>query len=865
VTELPTVLLDEIAGRRCVFFLGPDISESYGGYRGLPTTWQLADELAAECGYRGQYCPLPRIAQIYEHRLGKQRLIQYLRDRLAGDGYQPLPIHEIIARIPLPAAVYAGWDRLLEMALERQGQAYQVIITEVDVGLIRSDRRLIYKPYGSLDRPDSLVITEERQLDVLTPSSVLLGELRQLLARYCLLLIGYAVDYDSVFAQLYHQIRQTQAEFRPPAFVVQALHRAEDAVYWEALGIRSIVTDPTRFLRDLALRAAEAQGQAITLPDVEALSQAQRATPDDLRTYTSTLNRVMGTLGIGELVEKSEIPLLTADQVRDLETMRAAYERLAQVLGDPAESATMWLRQGNIEYGRSNYDTAESYYQRALAVQPDLAEAHHNLHYVYLAQANLLSATDDNRAAGKLDQALQAYRQAIELKPDLAILPGRYSLDAVLGQGGVGVVYRARDAQTGQVVAVKLLDRAHMNSEKAISRFCREAAILQRLQHPHIVRILKAGQHKGRHFIVLEYLGEESLRRLLRAQGRLPLDQAADIVQQVGQAVQAAHGAGIIHRDLKPSNVFLEAGQAKVIDFGLAADLQAGLPSVLGIATGTVRYMSPEQQMGAPVDERTDLYALATILYEMLTGRHPDEGTYQPISALVQGTNAALDIVVERARQQRPDDRYGGVEPFLVELARVVPTQPASERSALWRRGIARLQRAISRVTTDYWFVLIALSLIAGFGLTSLSDTVAGRLTGLSLGLAIWDLFLMNVLTQLYTPVLARRSGYGTLAAFGPLWGTLLGLAAALIAWRTATWSERDGFGGDWTDYAVQYLLHGAFVVVVAVLGYAGLASGTYLALRLRLGPRRGLLLVYGLGLLLLAILAYILNVIFLG
>ena len=865
MTELPAVLLDEIAGRRCVFFLGPDISESYGGYRGLPTTWQLADELAAECGYRGQYCPLPRIAQIYEHRLGKQRLIQYLRDRLAGDGYQPLPIHEIIARIPLPATVYAGWDRLLEMALERQGQAYQVIITEVDVGLIRSDRRLIYKPYGSLDRPDSLVITEGRQLDVLTPSSVLLGELRQLLARYCLLLIGYAVDYDSVFAQLYHQIRQTQAEFRPPAFVVQALHRAEDAVYWEALGIRSIVTDPTRFLRDVALRAAEAQGRAITLPDVEALSQAQRATPDDLRTYTATLNRVMGTLGIGELVEKSEVPLLTADQVRDLETMRAAYERLAQGLGDPAESATMWLRQGNIEYGRSNYETAESYYRRALAVQPDLAEAHHNLHYVYLAQANLLSATGDNRAAGKLDQALQAYCQAIELKPGLAILPGRYTLDAVLGQGGVGVVYRARDAQTGQVVAVKLLDRAHMNSEKAISRFCREAAILQRLQHPCIVRILEAGQHKGRHFIVLEYLGEESLERLLRAQGRLPLDQAAGIVQQVGKAVQAAHGAGIIHRDLKPSNIFLEAGQAKVIDFGLAADLQAGLPSVLGIATGTVRYMSPEQQMGAPVDERTDLYALATIFYEMLTGRHPDEGTYQPISALVQGTNAALDIVVERARQQRPDDRYGGVEPFLVELAQVVPTQPASERSACWRRGIARLQRAIARVTTDYWFVLIALSLIASFGLTHLSGTVAGRLTGLSLGLAIWDLFLMNVLTQLYTPVLARRSGYGTLAAYGPLLGTFLGLAAALIAWRTATWSARADFGVDWIDYAIQYLLHGAFVVVVAVLSYAGLASGTYLALRLRLGPRRGLLLVYGLGLLLLASLAYILNVIFLG
>jgi tetratricopeptide (TPR) repeat protein len=861
------VLLDEIAGQRCVFFLGPDISESYGGYRGLPTTWQLADELAAECGYRGQYRPLPRIAQIYEHRWGQQRLIQYLRDRLAADDYQPLPIHEIIARIPVPATVYAGWDRLLEMALERQGQAYQVITTALDVGFIRSDRRLLYKPYGSLDRPESLVITEGRQLDVLAQSNVLLGELRQLLARYCLLLIGYAVDYDSVFAQLYHQIRQTQAEHRPPSFVVQALHRAEDAAYWEALGIRSIVADPTRFLHDVAQRAAEAQGRTIVLPDVEALSQAERTTQDDLQTYTAALNRVMGTLGIGELVEKSEVPLLTAEQVRDLETMRAAYERLAQGLGDPAESAAMWLRQGNIEYVRSNYETAESYYRRALAVQPDLAEAYHNLHYVYLAQAHQLSAAGDDRAAARLDQALSAYHQAIELKPFLAFLPDRYTVDAVLGQGGVGVVYRARDAETGHVVAVKLLDRAHMYNEKATLRFRREAAILQRLHHPHIVRLLESGQYEGRHFIALEYLGEESLQRLLQAQGRLPLDQAADIAQQVGEAVQAAHGAGVIHRDLKPSNIFLVAGQAKVIDFGLAADLQAGPPSVLGIATGTVRYMSPEQQMGAPVDERTDLYALATIFYEMLTGRHPDEGTYQPISALVQGTNAALDVVVERARQQRPDDRYQDVDAFLAELARVVPTQPASARSALWRRGIARLQQAITRATTDYWFVVIALSLIASFGLPYLFNPGSGPLISHFLGLAIWDLYLLAVLAQLYMPVLARRAGYGTLAAYGPLLGIFLGLAAAVIAWSTSTLhADYDLRGtGVWEDHAIQYLPHGLIAVVIGVLSYVSLASGIALALRLRLGPRRGLLLACGLALLLLAILASVLSVLFFG
>jgi|GEM_PF-5175577 len=871
--DLPVALLDAIVGQRCVFFLGPDISESYGGYRGLPTTWQLADALATECGYRGQYRPLPRIAQIYEHRLGQQRLIQYLRDLLDDDSYEPLPIHEIITRIPVSTLVYAGWDRLLETAFDRQGQAYQVITTLHDISYIRSDRRLLYKPYGSLDRPDSLVVTEGRQLNVLAQSDALLGELRQLLVRNCLLLIGYAVDYDSVFVQLYHHLRQTQAAHSPPAFVVQALDRSEDADYWEALGIHSIVADPTRFLRDVAVRVAEAQGRAITLPDVEALSQAQRTTKDDLLTYSAALNRVMGTLGIGELVEKSEVPLLTAEQVRDLETMRAAYERLVQGLGDPAEAATLWLRQGNVEYVRGNYEMAESCCRRALAVQPDLAEAYHNLHYISLAQANFLAAAGDKRMVEKLDQALAAYRQAIEIKPFLAILPSRYTIDAILGQGGVGVVYRAHDAETGQIVAIKLLNWAHMYSEKTTLRFRREALILQRLRHPHVVHLIEFGQYEGRHFIALEYLGEESLERRLKAHGRLSLDEAHAIIEQVGEAIQAAHREGIIHRDLKPSNIFLVEGQAKVIDFGLAADLKTGMPSVIGMATGTVRYMSPEQQMGAPVDERTDLYAMATVFYEMLTGRHPDEGTYQPISALVEGTDASLDIIVERARQQRPQDRYADVAVFVDALAQVVPAQPASGRSALWRRLLARFQRGITRTTTDYWIVVIMLSVVAGFVLPNWFvkqyDFGTAAFISRFFALAIWNLFLVSSLTHMYTLVLARRSGYGALASYGPLWGMFLGVVTAVFAWFF--FSLPNAPGGvleqemSTEDFGIHYLLHALMAMVVSLLSYVGLNSGIVLAQRLCIGLRKGVLLAYGLGLLLAVILLYLLLRLFNG
>lgn len=864
MTDLPQELIEHLARRDCVLFLGPDISESYAGYRGLPTTWQLAGELAAELAYKGPFLPLPRVAQLYERAWGEQRLVQVLRDRLSGPEYQPLPIHGLLAGFDVPATVYAGWDRLLETALDRQGREYQVVTTAQQVALIDSQKRVLFKPFGTLDRPDSLVITEQRQMSV-AQSKVLVGELRHLLARNCLLLIGYAVGYDSVFAQLYHDILEAQGELRPPAFVVQAMDRAEDAAYWESLGIRSIVADPTLFLQELAARSAEAQGVPAPAAGLEPPPAAQRTTMADVQALAGTVNRVMDSLNVGELVEKSEAPLLTAEQVRDLDTMRAAYERLAHGLGDPAEAVGVLLRTGNVEYGRGNYDTAESLYKRALAARPDLAQAQYNLHYVYLAQANLLSDAGEEHAAARLDQALDAYRQAIALDPSLALLPARYTIDAVLGQGGVGVVYRAVDGETGQVVAVKLLNRAHMYSEKAVQRFRREAAILQRLQHPHVVRILHSGQYEDRHYIVLEYLGRESLQRVLRARGRLPLDEAAGLTRQVGEALAAAHAAGIIHRDLKPSNVFIVDGQARVIDFGLAVDMQAGLPSLLGIATGTVRYMSPEQQMGAAVDARTDEYALATVFYEMLTGRHPGEGTYQPASALVPGITAALDIVVERARQTRPDDRYPDVLSFSDDLARVVRTQPASAQAAAWRRVLARAQQVITRLTMDYWYVPIALSLAAAFGLTRLAGSPAGRLAALAVGLLIWDLFLTGVVTQLYVPVLARRSGYGVLAAYGPLLGTVLGLAVAIFAWGSTLSIQEDltAAGADWTLFVSQYLVHGILAVGGAVLFFAGLTSGLYLARRLRPVPR--LAIAFGLAVLITVGLGMVLSVVFGG
>lgn len=833
MSAIPPLLVEQIVRRRCVLFLGPDAAESAGGYRGLPTSWQLADELAGRCGYRGGYRPLPQVAQVCQHARGRHDLIDFLRQRLDAAAYRPLPVQELIARIPFSAIVDAGWDRLLQTALDAQGVPYALIQSALDIPYALSTPGLVlYKPYGTLDRPETLVITEDDQLNVFYQLQGLKRRLADLLASYSLLMLGYAPDYDSVFVRIYHEIRQEQGPHRPPALVVESLSRAEDARQWDARGITPLVAEPADFLRELALAVAQAEGRTLALPAPAELSQAPAVQPADLATQAETLNRVLETVGVAALVEQSDVPLLSAAQVRDLEAMRAAYERLSTSLAPPPGSELMWLRQGNLAYARQNYDEAQRYYELALAAHPDLAEAYHNLHYLHLAR-------------GEFDAALAAYRRAIALSPDLALLPERYTIDAVLGRGGAGVVYRAQDGTTGKTVAIKLLDRAFMRTDRLVARYRREAEILQRLQHPNIVGYLDYQQYQGRQFIVMEYLGEETLARVLARAGRLPIDRAFAVCEEICQALIFAHGQHIIHRDIKPANVFLVDGRVKLIDFGLAVDLEAGQPSTVGLSTGTVAYMAPEQVAGGPVDERTDLYALGTLFYEMICGRHPGQGAYRPPSALAPGINDALDIVLDKAREREPADRYHDVAAFRGELARVVALQPASRRAPPVQRGLALALYGLSTAMNRYWWIVMLAVAVLGLGLPRLIPEGAVR-AGLRItSLFLWDVLLVTVVTDWFITWQARRSGYASLATYGPLLGLFLGAAVGIIAQYGLLGRSRYDYQGVLAAqaYAINLLVHSLVIVMAGGSSLLALGAGLRAGHGLRLRPWLRLLL----------------------
>jgi serine/threonine protein kinase len=202
---------------------------------------------------------------------------------------------------------------------------------------------------------------------------------------------------------------------------------------------------------------------------------------------------------------------------------------------------------------------------------------------------------------------------------------GNYEILGLLGEGGMAVVYRARQINVGRDVAFKVIESRLANSPDFIKRFEREAHTIANLNHPHILKLFDFGHHEGLVYLVMELQPGGSLAQWLRNEGALPIEQVARYISQIGSALDYAHGRGVIHRDLKPQNVLLdEQLNAILTDFGVArivGDVTALTGS--GVAVGTPAYMAPEQWHGTEVDARTDLYTLAVMAYELLTARTP--------------------------------------------------------------------------------------------------------------------------------------------------------------------------------------------------------------------------------------------------
>jgi Tol biopolymer transport system component len=289
---------------------------------------------------------------------------------------------------------------------------------------------------------------------------------------------------------------------------------------------------------------------------------------------------------------------------------------------------------------------------------------------------------------------------------------GAYEIVGLLGVGGMGEVYRARDGRLGRSVAIKVISEAFLSDGDRIARFEREAKVLASLNHPHIAALHGMEESAGRHFLVMELVEGETLAERLH-RGTMPVREALDIARQIADALEAAHETGVVHRDLKPGNVKITPDdRVKVLDFGLAkvidpssAAASSSSPTLsmrgteLGVILGTAGYMSPEQAKGLPADHRSDIFSLGVVLYEMLAGRRlflgetvadvlasvlvrePDLGALRPT------LNPRLRELLRRCLEKQPKRRWQAIGDVRAEIEMILAA-PEESTAAAWRGGV---------------------------------------------------------------------------------------------------------------------------------------------------------------------------------
>jgi serine/threonine protein kinase len=319
---------------------------------------------------------------------------------------------------------------------------------------------------------------------------------------------------------------------------------------------------------------------------------------------------------------------------------------------------------------------------------------------------------------------------------------GPYEVQALIGAGGMGEVYRGRDTRLNRIVAIKVIPRSLSTDPARAQRFEREARAIAALQHPNICTLHDVGHQEGMQFLVMEYLEGETLVRRL-GKGRLALDLTLRYGIEVADALDAAHHKGIVHRDLKPGNIFLTThGEAKVLDFGLAK-LDEPEPAINtsaetatsekvlttpGVAMGTAPYMSPEQARGEDLDARSDIFSLGAVLYEMATGKMAFHGkttamvhkaildaTPLPPSKVVPSLPQHLDQIVDKALEKDRDLRYQSAADLRADLRRLNSESGSGKLTPAIRNyrppsSVSRVRA--NRVTALFIVVMLAIAVI---------------------------------------------------------------------------------------------------------------------------------------------------------
>jgi serine/threonine protein kinase/Flp pilus assembly protein TadD len=281
----------------------------------------------------------------------------------------------------------------------------------------------------------------------------------------------------------------------------------------------------------------------------------------------------------------------------------------------------------------------------------------------------------------------------------------RYQIIEELGKGGMGRVYKVLDTKINEKIAIKLIKPEIAKDKKTIERFSNELRLTRKIRHKNVCGMFDLGEEKGTHYITMEFIPGEDLRSSIRRFGQLPIRKSISIAAQICEGLAEAHRLGVVHRDLKSSNIMIDKeGNVRIMDFGIARSIEAKGITGAGVMIGTPEYMSPEQVEGKEVDQRSDIYSLGVILYEMVTGRVPFEGETALSIAMKQKTEKPMDPrllnhllpddlsqIIMKCLEKDRKNRYKNTEELLSEIIKIEKSQKVGKEKDLTKPSIAVL------------------------------------------------------------------------------------------------------------------------------------------------------------------------------
>ena len=348
--------------------------------------------------------------------------------------------------------------------------------------------------------------------------------------------------------------------------------------------------------------------------------------------------------------------------------------------------------------------TAQGYMYKHITEQPKpVSEAVEALDFPPELDQVLLKALSKKREdrqaniqefAKELDQILSAMGpelDAVTIQPGTTaklefypgdMFAGRYLIEAKLGEGGMGVVYRAVDRMLDVRVALKIMGRHIVHDQITVERLKREVILARKVSHSNACRIYDMGEYGNTHYVSMEYLEGSTLAELVQTQGRLKLVQGIDIMRQVLAALHEAHRVGVIHRDLKPQNIMVDArNRAWIMDFGISTSTEVNKLTATGMIVGTPYYMAPEQLEGKEIDSRADIYASGIILFQIFTGKLPFDAKspmgiiaahikseFPRVSQIIPGFPVELDNIISKALEKDPNARFQSAQELIHAL-----------------------------------------------------------------------------------------------------------------------------------------------------------------------------------------------------